>query len=89
MKIVNGFTLRPFGKQYILLGESVEQVNFNKMLRMNETAAYLWQELDGKEFAVEDMANLLCQEYEVEHAQALADAEVLAQEWLTLGIVTE
>lgn len=42
MKAIKGFKLRPLGDEYILVGESVDLINFNKMITMNETAAYLW-----------------------------------------------
>ena len=45
MKVIKGFKLRPLGGEYILIGESVELVNFNKMITMNESAAYLWQQV--------------------------------------------
>lgn len=57
MKVIKGFKLRPLGGEYILIGESVELVNFNKMITMNESAAYLWKQVqdleafDNREFA--------------------------------------
>lgn len=87
MKQRKGFTLRPLGAEYILLAEGAEVVNFNKMLTLNESAAFLWKELQDKDFDAETMANLLCDEYEVSAEQALADARILLDKWLAAGII--
>lgn len=88
MKVIKGFKLRPLGAEYILVGESVELINFNKMITMNESAAYLWQQVrDLERFDIETMKNLLIQEYEVGEDQAAADAKLTAERWLAAGIV--
>ena len=88
MHIIKGFKLRPLGNEFILVGESIEQVNFNKMITMNETAAYLWQQVeDGKEFDTKSLAALLSNEYEVSETQALQDADKTLQAWLSAGII--
>ena len=88
MNVKKGFKLRPLGREFILVGESVEQVNFNKMITMNETAAYLWEKVaDGKDFDAKLLANLLTAEYEVSDEQALKDAEMTVKIWLNAGII--
>ena len=87
MKQKTGFTLRPLGSDFILLAEGAEVINFNKMLTFNESAAYLWQQLEGKEFSAEQMADLLCKEYEVGREQALEDAKLLAEKWSEAGVI--
>lgn len=80
--------MRPLGREFILVGESVEQVNFNKMITMNETAAYLWEKVaDGKDFDAKLLADLLTAEYEVSDEQALKDAEMTVKIWLNAGII--
>ena len=46
MKTKKGFRLRELGGDYILIGESVELVNFNNLITFNEAAAYLWQQVE-------------------------------------------
>lgn len=53
---------------------------------MNETAAYIWEHLTGKDFTEEDMAEVLLKEYDVDKATALADCKSLAERWLEAGI---
>ncbi len=89
MKTVPGFTLRPLGKEFIITAESIKQINFNRMISLNESAAYLWKEVDGKEFTPQTLADLLVERYEVDADTALRDSEAIAAKWLEAGIVTE
>ncbi len=88
MKALQGFKLRPLGNEFILVGESIEQVNFNKMITMNESAAFLWQQIDnGEDFDAQTLAQLLTGEYEVSEQQALEDAAKTIESWRNAGII--
>ena len=89
MKTVPGFTLRALAGEYILVGESLAQVNFNKMIALNSSAAYIWQEIDGKEFTPDDLKKLLLDKYEVDEQTAAKDSEAIAKSWIEAGVVTE
>ncbi len=89
MKTIPGFTLRPLGKEFIITAENVKQINFNKMISLNESAAYLWRSVDGKEFTAETLADLLLERYEIDRETALKDSEAIAAKWIEAGIVTE
>lgn len=87
MKTKKGFRLRELGGDYILIGESVELVNFNNLITFNETAAYLWQQVEGKEFDVEELTQLLLSEYEVSKDIAREDAQATIDDWREIGII--
>jgi hypothetical protein len=89
MKIIEGFRLRKLGKEHIVVGEGLAQVNFNKMISLNSSAAYLWESVEGKDFSVEDLVSLLLDKYEVEEDIARRDAEALAKAWLEAGVIAE
>ena len=89
MKTVPGFTLRPLGKEFIITAESIKQINFNRMISLNESAAYLWKSVDDKDFTPEDLANLLCDRYEIDYATALQDSQAIAAKWKEAGIVVD
>jgi hypothetical protein len=86
MKLIEGFRLRPLGKEYIVTPESVAQINFNKMISLNSSAAYLWKSVEGKEFTPEDLKQLLLDRYDVDEEIAGRDAEAIAQSWIEAGI---
>lgn len=87
MKIKDGFILRQICGEYIVVGEGLAQVNFNRMLSLNASAAYLWEHLVGKDFTQEDMVNLLLEQYEVTREQAAQDVQNLVKVWLEQGVV--
>ena len=56
---------------------------------MNESAAYLWQKVEGKPFTIDDLTRLLCEAYEVDEETAKADSQTVLQQWLDAGIAEE
>lgn len=86
MKIKEGFILRKICGEYVVVGEGLAQVNFNKMLSLNETAAYLWEAVSGKEFGKEDLVQLLLDKYDVTPERAAADVDKLTAIWLEQGV---
>ena len=89
MRIKAGFTLRSLGKDHIVIGEGLAHVNFNKILNLNESAAFLWERLVGRDFTVEDMAQLLMEEYDVSQELATQDSANLAQIWKEQGVLED
>lgn len=87
MRIKQGFRLRELGGDYILIGESVELVNFNNLITFNETAAFLWQKVEGREFDVDTLTQLLLNEYEVAEDIARKDAQSTIYDWQEIGII--
>jgi hypothetical protein len=87
MRTKKGFRLRELGGDYILIGESAELVNFNNIITFNEAAAYLWQNVQGKDFDVETLTQLHLYEYEVTEDIAREDAQATIDDWLEIGII--
>ncbi|MBR5700169.1 MAG: PqqD family protein [Bacteroidales bacterium] len=87
MKIKEGFVLRTICGQNVISGEGSANVNFSKLVSLNETATFLFREVEGKDFTPEDMADALIREYEVDREVALADSRKLCDQWLEIGIV--
>ena len=89
MKIKEGFKLRHLGGEYIVIGEGIAQVNFNKMISLNGTAAFIWEQMSGKSFTTDDITRLLSDNYEVEEAVAAADAATLVENWRKADLLDE
>ena len=82
MKVIPGFALRPLGNEYLLIAESVELVNFNAMITLNESAAYLWRNVADKDsFDADTLVDLLLAEYDVSPEQARKDALATIDSW--------
>ena len=89
MRLKEGFTLRTICGEHVVIGEGLAQVNFNKMLSLNATAAYLWEQVQGKDFTVEDLVTLLTDKYEVSADRARQDALKLVQVWQEQGVAQD
>ena len=87
MRIKEGFVLRRICGQHVVSGEGTANVNFSKLVSLNDSAAYLYKAVEGKEFTAESLADLLLKEYEVDRETALKDAETLCAQWKEIGIV--
>ena len=74
MKIREGFILREVAGNYIVVAVGDAVKNFNGVINLNETGAFLWKEL-AKGATVEDLKNALLSEYDVDDATALRDAQ--------------
>lgn len=86
MKIKEGFILREMCGENIVTAEGIENINFNKLISLNSSAAYLWENLIGKDFSVEDMAALLVEQYDIDMELALKDSESLSKAWMEAGV---
>ena len=82
MKIKTGFELRDVCGEKVIIATGIENIDFSRMISLNESAAFLWENIQDKEFDAETLAELLLQEYEVDKADALADSQKLLNEWL-------
>ncbi len=87
MKTKNGFRLRELGGDYILIGESMKLVNFDNLVTFNDSAAYLWRNVEGKEFTLDTLTQLLMEEYEVDAPTAKHDAQHTLNCWIQAGII--
>ena len=90
MKVIPGFALRPLGNEYLLIAESVDLVNFNAMITLNESAAYLWRNVaELQSFDEQTMVDLLQAEYEVSPEQALEDVRKTIASWRDAKLITD
>jgi hypothetical protein len=79
MKIRKGYTLRSLGKEFILVPEGLEAVDFTRMISLNESAAFLWKALEDKDFDNDTMIQLLMDEYDISREVAEKDVEAFLQ----------
>lgn len=87
MHIKKGFELRDICGEKVIIATGIENVDFSKMISLNESAVYLWKNIDGKDFTAESLAELLCQEYEIDLVTAANDASQIMEEWKQCGII--
>lgn len=89
MKKKEGFNLRNICGENIIVAEGIKNIDFSKIISMNETAAYLWSAVGDEAFDNEKLASLLTAEYEVDDETARKDVAEMASQWLQAGIIEE
>ena len=90
MKIKEGFEIQNVCGEYIIVPTGAENVDYSKIISLNETAAYLWNGVAGKEsFTTDDMVQLLLEEYDVEENIALEDCELIVARWREMELLEE
>ena len=67
MKLKKGFEIQNVCGEHIIVPTGVENVDYSKIISLNETAAYLWENISSKEsFTIDDLVQLLLNEYVLE-----------------------
>lgn len=87
MKLKDGFKLHQIDDEYVILAEGIDNIDFSKMINLNESAAYLWRSLEGKNFTEQIVADLLLSEYEVSKDLASQDAKSFIQTLNDAGVL--
>ncbi len=86
MQIKKGFELMDVCGEAVVVAHGKENIDFSKVISLNESAAYLWRKVAGTEFDAPQMARLLTDEYEVDEATALADVKRMLGDWVANGL---
>jgi hypothetical protein len=88
MRIKKGFVLRQVCGENVIVGEGLGAIDFGRLLSLNESAAWLWQQAQQMgDFTVESLADKLCDEYDVSAEQARKDVADIIASWQELDVL--
>lgn len=88
MKIKDGFILRQVAGNYIVIAVGEEAVDFNGMINVNETGAFLWKMLeDGADEA--ELVSALVREYDIDADTAGDDVAQFVAKLSDGGLLTD
>ena len=79
MKLQPNLQLRKIGNKYMIVSTASGNVNMTDVFTLNETAARLWQLMEGKDITPKELA--------VGEEDALKDVEKQLCEWKQSGLV--
>ena len=89
MRQKEGFVLRDVCGEKAVVAEGLKVIDFGKMITMNDTAVWLWEKCtELGDFTAEQLAEAICQEYQVEPAKALADINRILNVWKKQGLIS-
>lgn len=89
MKKIDGFAMRRLGQDAMIVAESVDLIDFDRIVSLNTSAAYVWESLSDTDFTIQTITELLLHRYNVDEEVARKDAEELVNIWLMAGIIKE
>ena len=87
MKIKENFKVRKIAGENLIVSQGSTHADLTKIISLNQTALYLWENLEGKDFTKEDAAKLLSEKYGVDEATALADASRWIDKMVKEGVI--
>ena len=88
MRAKKGFKLRNICGANIIVANGKENIDFTNIISMNETSAFLWEQIEQKDnFDTETLTELLLDNYDVDKETALNDASELIKQWLEAEII--
>ena len=87
MKLLDGLVLRQLFGEHIVTGEGLSRVDFSKVISLNASAAWLWEQVQGRDFTPDDLTSLLTTRYDVSEEQARADVDKLLASWRQAGLI--
>ena len=64
MKAKTGFVLREICGEKIMVAEGKENIDYTNVISMNETSAFLWENVSGQEFTIDALVKLIMDNYE-------------------------
>lgn len=79
--------MRHLGTESIIVAESLELIDFGKIVSLNSSAEYVWKSLSDDNFDIDTIAHLLIERYDVDESTAHTDARELTDVWLEAGII--
>ena len=77
-----------FVGEHVILSHGMDNIDFSKIISLNETAAFLWKQAVGKEAISEDgLVSSLLEAYEVDEETARKDVAQVLAKWREIGLL--
>ncbi len=88
MKIKDGFMLRQFGDDYIVVAVGDGSENFNKLITINSVGAFIYKLLQ-EDKSYEDVVSAMLEKYEVSEDIARRDADAFISNLKNAGLLDD
>ena len=75
MRIKKNLVLRRIGSEYVIIVPDKDTMDMTNVYSLNETSAWIWEQLKNEDFTIEQAVDLVMLHYEVEHERAMTDLQ--------------
>ena len=89
MRIKENLVLRRIGSEYIIIVPDKDSVDLTEVYTLNETSAWIWEQLKDVDFTMEKIVDLVQEHYEVDRETALKDIQAMIDIFRTGGLITQ
>lgn len=89
MRIKKGFELRSLCGENMVIAYGEDNINFSKIITLNESAALLWNCIQKRDYTIGEMVEVLLKEYDIEKDKATEDVKELLHMWKDIKIIEE
>ena len=87
MKINGNFKVRKIAGENLIVNQGATHSDLTKIISLNPTAVFLWERLSGKDFSLDDAAELLVGKFGIDKETALKDAGKWLDTMIKEGII--
>ncbi len=87
MKILQGLKIREMAGEHVVILQGRYGADMTRVITLNDSACVLLNELQGKEFELEDAAALLVGRYEIDADTARRDAAAWVEKLRSAGLI--
>lgn len=75
MRLNPTYTLQSIAGKYFIFMRKGEQVDLTQIISLNDSAAWLWMQLEKQEFTCDDAVQLLIGHFDVDYSNASIDVQ--------------
>ena len=87
MKIKENYKVRKVAGENLIIGQGATHSDMTKIISLNSTALFLWEQLSGKEFTIEEAAALLVDNFGIGMEQASSDVRKWTDKMVAEGVM--
>ncbi len=87
MRFKQGYKVRSMAGENVVIMQGTAGSDMTRIISLNDSSLLLWNELQGKEFEVADVAAILVESYEIDTDMAERDAKAWVERLQECGLV--
>ena len=89
MKVRSGFKLNSVCNQSFLVPMGEKNIDFSKLIALNESSLLLWKRMEQGDFTEGDLVQTILDEYEVDADTARKDVRNIIEQFKAENILTD
>jgi hypothetical protein len=89
MRFKEEYKVRSMAGENVVIMQGTAGSDMTRIISLNDSSLLLWNELQGKEFEVADVATILVENYNIDTATAERDAKAWVEKLHECNLISE